>query len=508
MATGDVDKPISDKASLGINPGGSVGGDGLAASTPGAADASAADAFAADAFAADGFAADASESTVDSAANSARPPIGQRKGWQEIYTPANLVTIIRILLVPAFIILMLAPWASWLPEPTLAAIVKPWAAALMFILLAATDGLDGYLARSRNETTTFGMLLDPLADKILVAAALLALIELGKLPAWIALVILGREFLVSGLRMVAAAEGKVIAASIFGKVKTIFQIIAVVTFIVKDSLITMLLWIGGRLGLMMAWGMNILAWVIMALTLIITIGSLIDYFINSAEVLGFERSGRWLRKPIAEPPVVAKSAVAEVDSIAADPIAADSIAATLTTPTVVLPSITATATLLIPVSQLAAAVLDQARNCGLTLATAESCTGGLIAAALTDVPGSSAVFNGAVVSYANSVKQGLLEVSSDTLAGDGAVSEACVIQMAEAARRQLGADLAVAVSGIAGPDGGSADKPVGTVWLAVASAAGTTTYLEHFAGDRSAVREQTVRQALLMLQQTISSLQI
>ena len=108
-------------------------------------------------------------------------------------------------------------------------------AALIFTVLAATDAVDGYLARSRNEVTTFGKFIDPLADKLLVTAALVSLVELGKLGAWIAIIIISREFIVSGLRMVAVAEGKVIAASTWGKLKTVFQIIAIVGFIIKDS---------------------------------------------------------------------------------------------------------------------------------------------------------------------------------------------------------------------------------------------------------------------------------
>lgn len=104
------------------------------------------------------------------------------------------------------------------------------ARALLFVVLACTDALDGYLARSRGEVTNFGKFMDPLADKILVAAALLALCELQILPSWVALIILTREFIVSGLRMLAASEGVVIAASWYGKAKTVFQIIANLLF--------------------------------------------------------------------------------------------------------------------------------------------------------------------------------------------------------------------------------------------------------------------------------------
>ena len=136
---------------------------------------------------------------------------------------------------------------------------------------------------------------------------------------------------------------------------------------------------------------------------------------------------------------------------------------------------------------------------GLRCATAESCTGGGIGSAITAVPGSSAVYLGGVVSYANEVKSGVLGVSKDTLATVGAVSPETAAQMAEGVRRLVGADLAVSVTGIAGPDGGSADKPVGLVWFGLASAVGTRTEKAIFAGDRARVREQAVVHALGML---------
>jgi len=413
-------------------------------------------------------------------------PLGERRGWREIYTPANIVTITRILLVPVFIALMFAPWVDFIPEPLIATILKPWAAAIVFILLAATDGLDGYLARSRGEVTTFGMLLDPLADKILVSAALLVLIELQVLPAWVALIILAREFLVSGLRMVAAAEGKVIAASNLGKAKTVFQIIAVVAFIVKDSLEA--IW-NLLFGSQLVWIVNAFAWISISLAVLITIVSLVDYFMNSAEVLGFERMGPWARRAAGNEDKTgsAEAAEGEASSAGVEAVEAyeshdsDSYSTEIT--------------------ELATAVLAAARARGITIGTAESCTGGLIAAALTAVPGASDVFKGAVVSYANAVKSELLAVSSDVLAGDGAVSEECVIQMAEGAMNALAVDLVVSVSGIAGPDGGSAEKPVGTVWLAVRSAGGVSTRRELFNGNREAVRRQTVLSALTMLRE-------
>ena len=139
------------------------------------------------------------------------------------------------------------------------------------------------------------------------------------------------------------------------------------------------------------------------------------------------------------------------------------------------------------------------KSAGLTCATAESCTGGGIGAALTSVAGASDVFLGGVISYANSVKENVLGVPAATLAERGAVSGETAAAMAAGARRLTGADLAVAVTGIAGPGGGSAQKPVGTVWFGLASASGVHTEKKLFSGDRDKVRAQAVTHALGIL---------
>ena len=138
-----------------------------------------------------------------------------------------------------------------------------------------------------------------------------------------------------------------------------------------------------------------------------------------------------------------------------------------------------------------------ARN--LRVATAESCTGGWIAKALTDIPGSSRWVEGGVVAYSNSAKSSLLGVPAGTVAAHGAVSEPVVRAMAEGARTRFGVPLTGAVSGVAGPDGGSPDKPVGTVWFAWANGRETTAARERFAGDREAVRRSSVDFALRRL---------
>lgn len=143
---------------------------------------------------------------------------------------------------------------------------------------------------------------------------------------------------------------------------------------------------------------------------------------------------------------------------------------------------------------------------GYTLATAESCTGGAIAAALTSVAGCSAVFNGSVVAYSNDVKASVLGVSEAALAAYGAVSEAVVGQMAQGAQRVMKADCAVATSGIAGPGGGTPEKPVGTVWVAVAVGERLFTRLLQIDDKgRNANVEQAVLDALLFLSDCVAA---
>ncbi|HLT91471.1 MAG TPA: nicotinamide-nucleotide amidohydrolase family protein [Woeseiaceae bacterium] len=148
----------------------------------------------------------------------------------------------------------------------------------------------------------------------------------------------------------------------------------------------------------------------------------------------------------------------------------------------------------------AADIVRQMTESGATLATAESCTGGWIAKAITDVPGSSAVLGYGIVSYSNDAKESLLGVRAGTLAEHGAVSEAVVREMAEGVLALSGADYAVAVSGIAGPGGGTPDKPVGTVWFAWARVSGGRPAVEaavhRLDGDRDAVRRGSVLLAL------------
>jgi nicotinamide-nucleotide amidase len=150
---------------------------------------------------------------------------------------------------------------------------------------------------------------------------------------------------------------------------------------------------------------------------------------------------------------------------------------------------------------LAEAVLTACRERGLTVATAESCTGGLVAAALTAVPGSSDVFEHGFIVYSNRAKSEMLGVPERTIASHGAVSAQVAAAMARCALERSGASLAVAVTGIAGPGGGTPGKPVGLVYLACAQAQRETSVERRlFAGDRAGIREASVRDALEMLQ--------
>lgn len=151
------------------------------------------------------------------------------------------------------------------------------------------------------------------------------------------------------------------------------------------------------------------------------------------------------------------------------------------------------------IAVLAQDVLDRARASGIRIATAESCTGGLVAGALTEIPGSSDVFERGVVTYSNSAKMGMLDVPADIIIRDGAVSEAVAGAMAQGALAS-GAGLSVAVTGVAGPGGGSQEKPVGLVWFATATADGVNTVMKRFPNrGRSSVRMDAVRTALELL---------
>lgn len=171
----------------------------------------------------------------------------------------NKLTVLRVCMVPVFVFLML--WDG-LGD------AGKYAAAAIFILASMTDWLDGYLARRDNLVTDFGKFMDPIADKLLVCSALICLVEKGTLAAWIVIIIIGREFIISGFRLVASDKGTVIAASYWGKFKTVSQMLMVILLILD---------LGGVFGTIA----SVLIWVSLALTVI----SLADYLHKNWGVL-------------------------------------------------------------------------------------------------------------------------------------------------------------------------------------------------------------------------------
>lgn len=147
----------------------------------------------------------------------------------------NKITISRILLIPIFLIIMLGDfnWGAYkIGDATLP--VQHLVGAIIFIIASATDWIDGHYARKYNLVTNLGKFLDPLADKLLVSAALITLVELGYVPAWMVIVIISREFAITGLRLVLAGTGEVVAANMLGKIKTWTQIVAISAYLLHD----------------------------------------------------------------------------------------------------------------------------------------------------------------------------------------------------------------------------------------------------------------------------------
>ncbi len=369
-----------------------------------------------------------------------------------IWTPANVVTVVRICLVPVFVVALLSPWPEWLGvHDLISAHAKSLMAAAVFILISCTDWVDGYLARSRGEVTDFGKLIDPLADKILVAAALLALVELQVLPSWPVLIILAREFIVSGVRMLAASRGIVIAASWYGKAKTVLQIAAIVMFLIKEP-------VDAASGTQLLQSPLYLAsWTVMLAALALTIISLVDYV-----------SKAW--------PLIVSSEEEEQEERNREQ----------------------------EIHEAAEHVIAHAVETGCTICTAESLTGGMISTALTSVPGSSQAFAGGAVSYAASVKESVLGVDGALLESEGAVDGRVAMQMAEGAARLTGADAAVSVTGIAGPGGAEDGKPVGTVFIGTHRDGRASAIRWQFSGNREEIREQTALRALQALDGILS----
>ena len=195
-----------------------------------------------------------------------------KRGLKGKMNLANKLTILRIILVPVFL------WAFFAYSGTDSSF---WA-AIVFVAATLTDGLDGYIARSRRQITNLGKFMDPLADKMIISAALIALVGMGSLPAWIVVAIICREFAVTGLRAIAAAEGTVIQASLLGKAKTFVQSLAITVILFQDVPVVT--------GIISQNVMHTCGLVLIYLALFLTIYSGIDYIIKCFPMLVADRS--------------------------------------------------------------------------------------------------------------------------------------------------------------------------------------------------------------------------
>ena len=313
------------------------------------------------------------------------------------------------------------------------------AAAALFLVSSLTDSLDGQLARRRGQVTELGKFLDPLADKLFVLAALIGLVQEGLLATWVVVVIFARELLITLLRSVSAGQGQVISATPFGKTKTVTQVGAILLVMLQRPYPV--------LGPAAVLGV--------AVMVAFTVVSGADYLWSFRHVL--------LRRSESVPLVTGGTA----SDSAVDPLA-----------------------------RLLGGRLTAA---GRTVALAESCTGGLAAALVTDLPGSSRYFVGAVVAYSDEMKRRLLGVPGELIESHGAVSTEVAGAMAEGARTRLGADFGVGITGIAGPDADGTGKPVGLTYIAVAFPGGTHVERFDFQGDRWENRRSAAREALRLL---------
>ena len=323
-------------------------------------------------------------------------------------------------------------------------------AAVVFILFSLTDTMDGQLARRQGTVSDLGKFLDPLADKLFVLSVLIVLVQEELVASWVVVVIFARELLITLLRTVAASQGRVIAAAPLGKTKTVAQVGAVTLLILQRPY--------PLLGLPAA--------LVLALALLLTVSSGFDYLWRWRHVLlgGVDRSNG----PVAVPSGGAPGAESPVDPLA---------------------------------RELGGLLKDG----GLTVSVAESCTGGLLGALITDQPGSSAYFLGGVVAYSDKAKRDLLDVGAEVLTKHGAVSAQVAEAMAEGARSRFGSSLAAAVTGIAGPDSDGTTKAVGLTYIAIASASATSSHEYNFSGDRWSNRRQAAGESLRLLIQAARS---
>lgn len=179
---------------------------------------------------------------------------------KQMNTP-NKLTLLRVIMIPFFVVFMLADLGNW----------SKWAALIVFVVASMTDWLDGYLARRDHLVTDFGKFMDPLADKLLVCSALICLTDMDRIPSWVVIIIIGREFIISGFRLIASDNGVVIAANYWGKAKTVCQMIMTIVLIAD-----------------LGSGVYLLEQVLIYASLLLTVISLVTYLWQNRKVLSMQ----------------------------------------------------------------------------------------------------------------------------------------------------------------------------------------------------------------------------
>ena len=316
-------------------------------------------------------------------------------------------------------------------------------AAALFIVFSFTDTLDGQLARRSGRVSDLGKFLDPLADKLFVLAVLIVLVQEGLVAAWVVVVIFSRELIITILRSVGAGQGRVISAAPLGKTKTVTQMSAVTLLILQRPYPVLVP----------------LADIAVGVAVLFTIVSGLDYLWRFRHLIAPFDTSRMRAGVTGGAPEASPAELAEV-----------------------------------------------LQGTGLTVAVAESVTGGMIGSLITDQPGSSAYFAGGVIAYSNEVKRQQLGVAASLLESAGAVSREVGEAMAEGVRLRLGTKLGVGVTGIAGPGADGTTKPVGLTYIAVASDGHVASREFKFEGDRASIRRQAAAEALRMLIAEVRSL--
>lgn len=354
----------------------------------------------------------------------------------------NKLTIFRTCIVPVFISVYLIDSIPY----------NNYIAAVIFIIASLTDFFDGYIARKYNLISNFGKFLDPLADKLLVNSALLCFLIVpgNPVPFWAVFIIIMRDFIINGFRLVASDNHIVIAAEYVGKIKTTVQMVMIILVLFDFDNIFV----------------NNIENILIYLSVVLTIVSLIECLYKNRNV--FRDSG--------------------CDSGAGGTECSGS---------------TGPDACISESENQAAGLVDMLRAKGYTISFAESCTGGMVSSLLVSVPGSSDVLRQSAVAYCNEAKENLLGVSETTIEKYTEVSKETACEMAEGVRKWAGSDVGVAVTGIAGPGGGSGKFPVGLVYIGISSGGRTDSFKYIFDGGRNDVRKQAAFEALRLTIDTI-----